>query len=246
MKTAIAIRSLRYTYPDGTEALRGVDLSVSEGERVALIGPNGAGKTTLLLHLNGLLRGEGKIEILGVPLEKGTLPQIRRRVGLLFQDPDSQLFMARVFDDVAFGPINLGLPEREVRARVAEALRLVGMEGLADREPHRLSTGEKKKIALAAVLSMRPEILSLDEPTSNLDPRGRREILGIIRELEATVIVATHDLEFVIEQCERAVLMDAGKVVADGPVLEVLSSPELMYAHGLEVPPSLRDAAHPT
>jgi cobalt/nickel transport system ATP-binding protein len=246
MKTAIAIRGLRYIYPDGTEALRGVDLSVSEGERVALIGPNGAGKTTLLLHLNGLIRGEGEIEILGVPLGKGTLPQIRRRVGLLFQDPDSQLFMARVFDDVAFGPINLGLPEREVRARVAEALRLVGMEGFADREPHRLSTGEKKKIALAAVLSMHPEILALDEPTSNLDPRGRREILGIIRELEATVIVATHDLEFVIELCERAVLMDAGKVVADGPVREVLSNPELMYAHGLEVPPSLRDVAHPT
>ncbi len=246
MKTAIAIRGLRYTYPDGTEALREVDLSVGEGERVALIGPNGAGKTTLLLHLNGLLRGEGKIEILGVPLEKRTLPQIRRQVGLLFQDPDSQLFMARVFDDVAFGPINLGLPEREVSARVAEALRLVGMESFADREPHRLSTGEKKKIALAAVLSMRPEILALDEPTSNLDPRGRREILGIIRELEATVIVATHDLEFVIELCERAVLMDAGKVVADGPVREVLSNSELMYAHGLEVPPSLRDVAHPT
>lgn len=240
------IRSLRYTYPDGTEALRGVDLSVGEGERVALIGPNGAGKTTLLLHLNGLLRGEGEIEILGVPLKKETLPGIRRRVGVLFQDPDTQLFMPRVFDEVAFGPINLGLPAEEVNARVAEALRTVGMEGYEGREPQRLSVGEKKKIALAAIFAMRPEILAMDEPTSNLDPRGRRELFGIMRSLEATVVVATHDLEFVLELCGRAVLMDRGKVVAEGPVEEVLSDPELMYAHGLEVPPSLRNAVRPT
>ena len=240
MRPAIRVRGLRYSYPDGIEALRGIDLEVGEDERVALIGPNGAGKTTLLLHLDGLLRGDGEIEVLGMPLEKRTLPEIRRRVGFLFQDPDAQLFMPRVFDDVAFGPRNLGLPEGEVRARVAEALRAVGMEGTADQEPHRLSMGEKKKIALATVLSMRPQILLLDEPTSNLDPRGRRELIGIIRGLDATVIIATHDLELVLELCERAVLMDRGEIIADGPAREILGDPDLMYPHGLEVPPSLK------
>ncbi len=240
MRIAVRIRDLRYVYPDGTEALRGVDLTVAEGERVGLIGPNGAGKTTLLLHLNGLLRGRGDIEILGIPLRKGTLGEIRRLVGLLFQDPDAQLFMPRVFDDVAFGPLNLGLDDGEVRRRVAEALRAVGMEGAADRAPHRLSFGERKRTALATILSMRPAILALDEPTSNLDPRGRREFMELIRGLGATVIIATHDLELVLELCGRAVLMDRGRVIADGPVREILADAELMYSHGLEVPPSLK------
>lgn len=240
MTPAVRICGLRYVYPDGTEALRGVDLEVVPGERVGLIGPNGAGKTTLLLHLPGLLRGKGEVEVCGIPLRKDTLHEIRRCVGLVFQDPDDQLFMPRVYDDVAFGPMNLGLREDEIRERVREALRLVGMEGFADKAPHRLSFGERKKIALATVLSMRPEVLALDEPTSNLDPRGRREFIELIRGLEATVIVATHDMELVLSLCERAVLMEGGRVVADGPARELLADPELMYAHGLEVPPSLR------
>jgi len=239
MKQAIKIRSLSYTYPDGTRALKGIDFEAEEGERVALIGPNGAGKTTLLLHLNGLLRGEGEIEIAGIPLEDGRLGEIRKIVGLVFQDPDDQLFMPRVFDDVAFGPLNLGLPESEVHERVREALRFVGLEGFEERAPHRLSFGERKRIALATVLAMRPQILALDEPTSNLDPRSRRELIGLLKGLSRTLIIATHDLELALELCRRAILLDGGRVIADGPARELLADERLMVAHGLEVPLSL-------
>jgi len=239
-RAAIEIRGLSYVYPDGTRALKGIDLEVWEGERVALIGPNGAGKTTLLWHLNGLLRGEGEIKILEMPLGDGAMGRIRETVGLVFQDPDDQLFMPRVFDDVAFGPLNLGLPEDEVRERIAEALRIVGMEGHEERPPHHLSFGERKRVALAAILAMRPEILALDEPTSNLDPQSRRELIALLRGLEKTLIVATHDLESVLELCSRAVLLDRGELIADGPARELLADAGMMLAHGLEVPLSLR------
>ena len=239
MKQAIKICGLRYAYPDGTQALRDINLEVAKGERVALIGPNGAGKTTLLLHLNGLLRGEGQIEIAGIPLEDGTLGEIRRIVGLVFQDPDDQLFMPRVFDDVAFGPLNLGLPEPEVQERVREALRFVGLEGFEERAPHRLSFGERKRVALATVLAMRPQILALDEPTSNLDPRSRRELIKLLKGINETLLIATHDLELVLALCQRAVLLDGGEIIADGPAPELLADEHLMLAHGLEVPLSL-------
>jgi len=240
MRPALEIRGLSYSYPDGTRALEGIDLKVFEGERVALVGPNGAGKTTLLLHLNGLLRGEGQIMVFGRPLDRRSLWTIRKEVGLVFQDPDDQLFMPQVFDDVAFGPLNLGLPEAEVRERVAEALRIVGMEGAAERPPHHLSLGERKRIALATVLAMRPRLLALDEPTGNLDPKGRRELIALLQRLKGTLIIATHDLELVLELCPRAVLLYQGKVVADGLARELLGDERLMLAHGLEVPLSLR------
>ena len=239
-RAAIEIRGLNYVYPDGTRALKEIDLEILEGERVAFIGPNGAGKTTLLLHLNGLLTGEGSIEVLEMPLGDGAMGEIRRAVGLVFQDPDDQLFMPRVFDDVAFGPLNLGLPEAEVRERVVEALRIVGMEGHEERPPHHLSFGERKRVALATILAMRPKVLVLDEPTSNLDPQSRRELIALLRGLEKTLIVATHDLESVLELCPRAVLLDRGELIADGPARELLADEHLMLAHGLEVPLSLR------
>ncbi|MFQ6117687.1 MAG: energy-coupling factor ABC transporter ATP-binding protein [Candidatus Bipolaricaulia bacterium] len=239
-RTVIEIRGLNYVYPDGTRALKDIDLEILDLERVALIGPNGAGKTTLLLHLNGLLRGEGEIEVLERPLGDGAMREIRENVGLVFQDPDDQLFMPRVFDDVAFGPLNLGLSEAEVRERVTEALQIVNMEGHAERPPHHLSFGERKRVALATILAMRPKILALDEPSSNLDPKSRREVIALLRGLETTLIVATHDLELVLELCRRAVLLDRGELIADGPARELLADEGMMLAHGLEVPLSLR------
>ncbi|MFQ6033832.1 MAG: energy-coupling factor ABC transporter ATP-binding protein, partial [Candidatus Bipolaricaulia bacterium] len=237
---AVKIRGLNYVYPDGTRALKDIDLEILDLERVALIGPNGAGKTTLLLHLNGLLRGEGEIGVLERPLGDGAMRAIRENVGLVFQDPDDQLFMPRVFDDVAFGPLNLGLSEAEVQERVTEALQIVNMEGHAERPPHHLSFGERKRVALAAILAMRPKVLALDEPSSNLDPQSRRELIGLLRGLETTLIVATHDLELVLELCSRAVLLDRGELIADGPARELLADEQMMLAHGLEVPLSLR------
>jgi cobalt/nickel transport system ATP-binding protein len=239
-RAAVEIRGLNYVYPDGTQALKDIDLEILEGERAALIGPNGAGKTTLLLHLNGLLTGEGSIEVAGLPMGDGAMREIRRAVGLVFQDPDDQLFMPRVFDDVAFGPLNLGLPEFEVRERVAEALQIVNMEGHEERPPHHLSFGERKRIALATILAMHPKVLALDEPTSNLDPKSRRELIELLERLETTLIIASHDLELVLELCSRAVLLDRGEIIADGPAWELLADERLMLAHGLEVPLSLR------
>lgn len=237
MTPALQIRGLRFSYPDGREALTGVDLTVSPGERVALLGPNGAGKTTLALHLNGLLSATaGEIVVGGVTLEDATLKEARRRVALVFQDANDQLFMPTVAEDVAFGPSNLGLRDEELEEVVHAALERVGAAHLADRPPHHLSGGEKRLVALATVLAMDPEILVLDEPGSGLDPAGRRILLEILAGLEVTQIVITHDLPFALELCPRSVVMDGGKVVLDMPTRELLSRPDLLAEHRLELP----------
>jgi cobalt/nickel transport system ATP-binding protein len=234
---AIVIRSLSYTYPGMAQrALDEVSLEVAVGERVALVGPNGAGKSTLLLHLNGLLRGEGEVEIMGIPLNGRTVRKVRSLVGLLFQDPDDQLFSLSVLEDVAFGPLQMGLAAEQARARAMQALELVGLGPLAQRAPHQLSLGEKKRAALAALLSMDVPILALDEPTAGLDPRSRRALVGILRSLGKTMLVATHDMRLVHELCPRMVIMDGGRIVADGPTASLLAERELLERHGLEPP----------
>ncbi|HEX6946446.1 MAG TPA: ABC transporter ATP-binding protein [Acidimicrobiia bacterium] len=233
----LEVRGLRFSYPDGREALRGVDLTVAEGERVALLGPNGAGKTTLALHLNGLLRGaSGEVLVGGVSLTDDTVTEIRRRVGLVFQDPNDQLFMPTVADDVAFGPANLGVRGRDLDAVVEEALHRVGASDLASRPPHHLSGGEKRLAALATVLAMGPEILVLDEPGSGLDPAGRRTLIETLSVLDVTMVVITHDLPLALELCPRSVVMDGGRVVVDMPTPELLSRPDLLAEHRLELP----------
>lgn len=241
MRKIVRIKNLEYIYPDGTSALRGIDLDIFEGESIGLIGPNGAGKSTLLLHLNGILReGRGSIEILGMKVEEKNLIKIRQKVAIVFQQPDDQLFMPTVFDDIAFGPINAGYSEEKVRKKVKEALKEVGMTGYEKRCSHHLSLGEKKRISLATVLSMEPEIMILDEPTSNLDPRARRHLIELLNNLNLTKIVAGHDLELILEICQRVILLDEGKIVTNGETKEVLSNKSLMEYHGLEVPLSLK------
>lgn len=237
VRRMIEIEGLGYTYPDGYQALREVSLFVNAGEAVAFIGPNGAGKSTLLLHLNGLLRSNsGTVRVLGLPVESRNLKWIRSKVGLVFQDPEDQLFSPTIFDDVAFGPLTLGYPEEEVRRRVQQALGQVGMSGSAHRSPYHLSVGEKKRIAIATVLSMDLEILVLDEPTSNLDPRGRWELIELLRQLPLTKVIASHDLEMVRALCERSILLDAGRVVADDLTPHILSNLHLLASHGLAPP----------
>jgi cobalt/nickel transport system ATP-binding protein len=234
---ALEVRGLAFAYPDGHQALGGVDLRIEPGERVALLGPNGAGKTTLVLHLNGIhLPATGEVRVAGVPVAKPVLKEIRRRVGIVFQDPDDQLFMPTVRDDVAFGPANLGVRGAELDQRVHAALAAVGMEEVADRPPHHLSFGQRRRVAVATVLAMEPDILVLDEPSSNLDPAGRRELAEVLRSLELTMLMVTHDLPYALELCPRAAVMDHGAVVADGPTAEVLGDRELMAAHRLELP----------
>jgi cobalt/nickel transport system ATP-binding protein len=237
---AIEIKDLRFAYHDGREAVAGVTCRVDYGERVALVGPNGAGKSTLLLLLVGVLRGEGTIRVSGEILSRSTLRNIRRRLGLVFQDADDQLFMPTIAEDVAFGPAQTGLTSEELDKRVEEALESVGLHDFGPREPHHLSGGEKRAASLATVLSMRPEILALDEPTTGLDPRSRRRVMGLLKRREQALLLATHDLEMVLEICGRAVLLDEGKIVTDGPAREVLADQALMEAHGLEVPLSIR------
>ena len=234
---ALEIQDLSYAYPDGHQALRGVSLGLYPGEKVALVGPNGAGKSTLLVHLNGIIdRQSGRIEICGMELNKKTVSRVRAMVGLVFQSPDDQLFSPTVFDDVAFGPIYQGLATGEVRARVNEALHMVHMEAYAARVSHHLSVGEKKRIAIATVLSMKPDVLVLDEPTAGLDPRARRTLIELLRELPQTMIVATHDLPLVRELLPRTVIMDDGQIVADGSTRDILADARLLTAHGLEMP----------
>ncbi len=234
---ALEVRDLAFAYPDGHEALRGIDLTIRPGERVAILGPNGAGKTTLVLALNGInAASRGSVTVGGLPVERRNLAEVRRRVGILFQDPDDQLFMPTVRDDVAFGPANLGLRGAELDLRTMEALDAVGMAHVADRSPHHLSFGERRRVALATVLAMRPDVLVLDEPSSNLDPVARRELAEIVLGLSETILLVTHDLPYALQLCERAVVLDQGRVAVDGATREVLADRETMAEHRLELP----------
>jgi len=236
MYSSIEVEKLSYSYPDGHVALREVSLNISPCEKVALVGPNGAGKSTLILNLNGILRGQGKISVAGLELNKKNLGRVRACVGLVFQSPDDQLFSPTVFEDVAFGPLYQGYPEVEVRQRVKEALAVVGMSDYVGRVSHHLSVGEKKRIAIATVLSMKPELLVLDEPTAGLDPRARRSLINLLRELPITMLISTHDMLMVRELFPRMVIMDEGYIVADGETLELMENEALLSAHGLEKP----------
>jgi cobalt transport protein ATP-binding subunit len=236
MHHSIEVDNLHYAYPDGHQALHGVSLHIQPGEKVALVGPNGAGKSTLILHLNGILSGKGEICVAGLPVIKANLGKVRARVGLVFQNPDDQLFSPTVYDDVAFGPLYQGLPMDEVQARVEEALAVVQMSEYARRVSHHLSVGEKKRIAIASVLSMKPEVLVLDEPTAGLDPRARRSLIRLLDNLEMTMLVSTHDMLMVRQLLPRMVIMDDGRIVADGPTRALMEDEALLNAHGLEKP----------
>ena len=236
MHHTLDIQDLHFSYPDGRKALRGVSLFINPGEKTALVGPNGSGKSTLLLHLNGILRGEGEVHVCGKELTDENLRKIRALVGLVFQDPDDQLFSQSVYEDVAFGPLYMGLPKDGIAQEVRQALEDVGMVGSEKRVPHHLSEGEKKRVAIATVLSMDPEVLALDEPTAGLDPRGRRELIQLLRGLPQTMLVATHDMRMVAELFERTVIIDEGQVVGDGPTAQILAEPHLLERHGLEAP----------
>lgn len=239
---ALEVRGLAFAYPDGHQALFGVDLTVRAGERVAVIGPNGAGKTTLLLHLNGILgavaggTGTGTVRVGGLLLERRNLAEIRRRVGIVFQDPDDQLFLPTVERDVAFGPANMDLPRQEIVRRVADALDRVGMADVADRHPSHLSFGQKRRVAIAGVLATDPHLLVLDEPSSNLDPQARREFAELVQGLDQGVLMVTHDLPYAAQLCSRCVVLDGGRVVADGPTEAILGDERLLAAHRLELP----------
>jgi cobalt/nickel transport system ATP-binding protein len=230
------IEKLNFNYFHGFPVLSDINLCLARGEKAALVGPNGAGKSTLLLHLNGILKGEGKILVNNLAVVKENLPAVRAQVGLVFQNPDDQLFSPTVYEDVAFGPLHMGLPEYEIHRRVTLALEKVGMSRYPDRLSHHLSVGEKKRIAIATVLAMEPEILVLDEPTSGLDPRARRSLIHLLRELPQTMLVSTHDMPMVNELFPRMVVMDEGRIVADGPSDSILANAELLEAHGLEAP----------
>ena len=234
---ALEVDRVAYAYPDGHQALFGVSLRIRRGERVALLGPNGAGKTTLVLQLNGvLLPGAGRVTVAGLPVAAEHLKEIRRRVGIVFQDPDDQLFMPTVAEDVAFGPANLGLRGAELATRVKGALAAVGMEAHADRPPHHLSFGQRRRVAVATVLAMEPELLVLDEPSSNLDPASRRELAEILTGLDITVLMVTHDLPYALQLCPRALIMNGGAITADGPTGRLLADTELLAANRLELP----------
>src|SRR5438067_544363 len=239
---SIEVAGLGYAYLGGRRALADVGFTVAAGESVGLVGPNGAGKTTLFLCLAGVLPvAPGHVRVCGLdPAVSAERRQLPSRVGVVFQNSDDQLFNATVFDDVAFGPLNLGLPADEVRRRVAEALGRVGLAGFEQRVPFHLSGGEKRRVALAGVLAMRPEVLLLDEPSIHLDPRGRREFIRLIQKLEGTRLIASHDLELILETCQRCLVLDRGRVIAEGPARQLLADAALMEAHGLEVPYSLR------
>lgn len=237
----VEVKDLRYTYPDGNAALHGVSFRITHGESVAVVGANGAGKSTLLLHLNGCLIPEaGSVRIGDFPLNKKTLHHVRRTVGMIFQDPDDQLFMPLVHDDVAFGPLNLGLPPEEVELRVNDALATVGASHLKNRPPYRLSGGEKRSVAIASVLSMSPSILVMDEPTSNLDPRGRRQLINLLCTFHHTIIIATHDLDMVLDACSRTIVLNEGRVLADGPTFDILADDDILDSSRLEKPLRLR------
>lgn len=234
MTNVLSVRNLRFSYHDHHEALRGVSFDLCEGDKVALVGPNGAGKSTLMLHLNGILRGQGEVIVGGKRLTRDNLPAIRAMVGLVFQNPDDQLFSPTVFEDVAFGPLHMGLPKDEVIERVEAALQAVRMSNYRDRMSHHLSVGEKKRIAIATVLSMKPQILVLDEPTAGLDPRARRTLINLLRDLPITMLVSTHDMRMVQELFPRTIVMDEGLIVADGRTEDILADEKFLNEHGLE------------
>ena len=239
MNIAVEAKGLSYTYPNGTRAIEGISFNVRQGETVGIIGPNGAGKTTLLLHLNGILQGNGEVTILGLEMKKGDIKKIRSKIGLVFQNPDDQLFCPTVFEDVSFGPLNMKLPEEEVIKRTREALCAVEMDKFENNSPHHLSFGEKKRISIATVLSMKPEILLLDEPTSNLDPQHRRRLIRFLKEIKATKIIASHDLEMILELCERVILLNKGKMLCSGKTFDIMKDKDLMENNRLEVPLSI-------
>jgi cobalt/nickel transport system ATP-binding protein len=241
---AIEVQDLKFRYGDGTEAIRGIRFSVAENECVGIIGPNGAGKSTLLLHLNGILPEDlvdaSPVRVFGEPVNAANVSKVRKTVGLLFQDPDDQLFCPTVFEDVAFGPEQFGLGADDLRGRVHASLSRVGLEGYEHRHPYHLSRGEKRRVCLAGVLACEPRVLALDEPTTDLDPRTKRELKALLKEIPSTKIIATHDLELVVEVCTRVLVLDRGVIVADGPAIELLSDEALMLEHGLERPHILR------
>ena len=239
---ALEVSGLAFAYPDGHQALFGVDLSVARGERVAVIGPNGAGKTTLLLHLNGILgsvaggTGTGTVRVGGLVLARRTLAEIRRRVGIVFQDPDDQLFLPTVERDVAFGPANMDRPDADVARRVSRALEQVGMASVRDRHPSHLSFGQKRRVAIAGVLATDPQVLVLDEPSSNLDPAARRELAEVVRGLDQAVLMVTHDLPYAAQLCTRCLVLDGGRIAAEGPTATILGDEGLLARHRLELP----------
>lgn len=244
MSAAVEVRELSYCYPGReTLSLDKLSFTIGQDQCIGLLGPNGAGKSTLLLHLNGLLpehpSAKPSIWIDGQPLIEGNLDSARQKVGLLFQDPDDQLISATVFEDVAFGPSQLGVEGAILRSLVGHCLEQVGLRGFEDRQPHRLSHGEKRRVCLAGVLACKPSVLVLDEPSSDLDPRGRREFKTLLQSLPGAKLIATHDLELVVDLCSRVLILDQGKLVAEGPTVKVLSDEPLMLAHGLEKPHSL-------
>jgi cobalt/nickel transport system ATP-binding protein len=233
----VDVRSLHYAYPDGTIALRGISFRIFHGESVGIVGANGAGKSTLLLHLNGsIYPREGTVNIGEIPIGPKTLRDIRRRVGMVFQDPDDQLFMPTVYDDVAFGPLNLGLAPHDVASRVMASLERVRADHLADRPPYRLSGGEKRAVAIATVLSMSPDILVMDEPSAGLDPQARRQLIHLLRGFEHTKIIASHDLDLVLELCERTIVLGRGEILGEGTTQEVFEDDALLARSGLERP----------
>ena len=233
----VEVKELEFSYPDSTHALLGISFKITHGESVAIVGANGAGKSTLLLHLNGYLTPTiGQVHIGDFPLTKETLQEVRRTVGMVFQDPDDQLFMSTVYDDVAFGPLNLGLPIEEVDTRVQMALETVGVAHLKDRPPHRLSSGQKRRVAIATVLSMTPDILVMDEPTAGLDPQARRQLINLLLTFKHSKIIATHDLDMVMDLCERTIILHDGKIRADGPTSEIFKNEQLLAESHLEKP----------
>ena len=236
MTNVLSVHDLHFSYHDHHTALRGVSFTLCKGDKVALVGPNGAGKSTLMLHLNGILTGRGDVTVGDKHIARDNLPAIRAMVGLVFQNPDDQLFSPTVFEDVAFGPLHMGLARDEVEARVISALQAVRMSGFRDRLSHHLSVGEKKRIAIATVLSMNPQILVLDEPSAGLDPRARRTLINLLRELPITMLVSTHDMKLVEELFPRTIVMDEGVIVADGMTKDILEDEKFLNEHGLEKP----------
>ncbi len=233
----LTVDDVSFSYPDGTSVLRGLDLSIDAGEHVAILGPNGAGKTTLLLQLIRILSPDsGSIVVDGIELTADSAREVRRRIGMVFQDPDDQLFMPTVREDVAFGPANFGARGEELESIVDRSLAMVGMTAVKSRAPHHLSGGERRRVALATVLAMDPSVLVLDEPSSNLDPAGRRELAEVLKGLDTTLIMVTHDLPYALELCERSLIIDGGAVVADGPTGQILSDAVLLASHRLELP----------